>query len=710
MLAGKLAMAQGQWAQATTYIDRASAQFKDTNLEVLALSARVRQLSGETGAAASRYRAILERHPGILPVRLELAQLLLQMRQYEEAQGQLSTVLAATPNDPRAIQLQGALLLQMGDTDKALEMLAKVDATQNPEAPLTLAQAQIQAGRLAEARKILQPRFESNPKDSRLMQLMLRTAANPQEAKDILATARAGGANPDMIDVLEKSMDQSSNLTEVVEGMIDRGSDPFQQAMQRFNLYRQTGRLDDARNELTKAAALKKDDPNVIEAQFNLAMELKLWDLAKEHADRATSANLDLAEGQFYQGQLALAQGQHERAIATFRKGLSLRPVYSDGWRMLGDAQRLAGEMAESANSYRTALDQLPTNVMALRGMAGALDLQKDHAEALNNLRKAVDLAPNDRGLVQQYLNYEEIHGDPSRALTMRQRMLLTNPNDTGNQRATAILMARTGQFDQAQKSMQDLMAAEGRTTVNLAAMVTVLSIADRKDQARQLLLEHLRDKGDKATAEDWILLAKFNLSNGGDEEALYAFRKAIAVEDPTTRAASRELADLLFDRGLFGDALTYYQQLHEVDKNDTRVAHRYTEALLRAGNKELAETILTDIKKRQGTQADAASRAITWVLEGMVAKARDQDDRAVKALQQAIALQPTRALFHYQLAEHLFTKPERDKLTIDTINRALELDRNLTPARLLLARVHARQRDIPEAIRDLTALLKYRH
>lgn len=103
MLAGKLAMAQGKWVQATTYIDRASAQFKDTNLEVLALSARVRQLAGETGAAASRYRAILERYPHLLPVRLELAQLLIQLRQYDEAQNHITAVLAATPQRcPRA--------------------------------------------------------------------------------------------------------------------------------------------------------------------------------------------------------------------------------------------------------------------------------------------------------------------------------------------------------------------------------------------------------------------------------------------------------------------------------------------------------------------------------------------------------------------------------------------------------------------------------
>ena len=706
MLAGKLAMAQGKWAQATTYIDRASAQFKDQNLEVLALSARVRQMSGETGAAASRYRAILERHPNILPVRLELAQLLIQLRQFDEAQAQLATVLAATPNDARALQLQGALLMQAGDTEKALATLAKVDTNQNPEAALVLAQAQLQAGKLKEARQIIQPRFERDPKDARLLQLMLRTADNPEQAKAIIAQAKAGGANPDLLDVLEKSLDQQANIADVVEGMIDRGSDPYQQAMQRFSLFRQTGRAEDARKELAKAAQLKPDEPVVIENQFAVAIDSRDWEAAKRLADRAGTMNLDLAEGNFYLGQLALAQGSFDRATAAFRKGLGLRPVYSDGWRMLGDAQRMAGEIAESDSAYRTALDQLPTNVAALRGIAGTYDLQKDHVRALDALRRAIDLSPNDRALLNTYMAYEEMHGDPGRALQMRQRLAQANPNDAGNLRATAILMARTRQFDSARNIMEGLFKTEGKTTMNLAAMVTVLSIAEQRDQARQLLLDHLREKGDKATADDWVLLAKFNMANNNEDEALYAFRKAIAVEDPKTRAASRELADLMFDRGLFSDALAYYQQLHENDKSDLRVAHRYTEALLRAGNTELAETVLAEIKKQQVNES-VATKAISWVLEGMVARARNQDDRAVRALQEAITLQPTRALFHYQLAEHLSNRTDRDKLTIDAINKALELDRNLTPARMLLARILVRQRDIPEAIRELVALLK---
>ncbi len=706
LLAGKLAMAEGNLPEAANHLDRACTLFNDTNIEALYLSAEVRRLEGDSGAAADRLQEILSRNPTLTPLRLQLAKLQIANRQLADAQQNVDKILADAPDDPQALQLRAQLLAMLGKPEEAIAIYKRLDPQQNSDVVFPLASLYMSTGHADEARQMVEALFKKHPTDLRVLQTLLRMSTSKEQAQGYLAMARKAGADKDLLDVLAKGLGGKAEALTGIEDLVSKDPDPYTRALKRYALFRQLGKLDQADQALAEAAKLKPRDPRTVEAVFARDLEKKDWDSAQDQATLAVTLNLDQAQGQTYLGRLALAQGQLDKAVAAFRKVVDLRPVYSTGWRLLGDAQRQSGHPEQAVTSYQKAVNQRPSDVAALRGLAACYDMMHNYPKALESLRAALDFAPGDGMLLNQYLAYDEQHGDPKDALALREKIAQAAPGDTDNLRAVALLQARLGQVDSALKLMNAVVAKEGQTIPNLSVLAAIYSISDQPAKARALLEAHIKALGDKATAADYLLLAKFYLSTNDGNAALEAFHEAIAVEDPKTRPASRELADLLFDRGMFAQCLEYYQRLYELNPKDLRVSQRYVEALLRAGKADLAQTILNKILAQQGTP-DATS----YVLIGMADRVRGDDAEALKAMKSAVAMAPTRGLFHYQYAEQLVAgnndSPERIQEALTEINKALELDNNMVPARMLEARIRLQQHDPQEAIRELNTAIK---
>ncbi|MEX0776315.1 MAG: tetratricopeptide repeat protein [Phycisphaeraceae bacterium] len=703
LLQGELAMARQQWPLAVLKLGRASTQMNDANPEVLLQLSRASQQADQPGDAANRLKSLLDRNPNILPLRLELARIQLQMHRPEEARRNIDFVLAAEKDSRQAQLLLAAYWAQTDKLAQALEIYQRLQPSKNHELIPPYAALLVRAQRPDEARTILESLFRIDPKNLNIMQMLMRLAKDADQALAYIEQARLAGAEPRILDLLKTTyQDPGGTLEEILKQIESNpNATDFERAMQRYVLLARAGKPEEAQKHLLEAARLEPENPTVIEVQFGQALTQSDWAQARRVADHAARLNLDLAGGGFYFGRMALAQEDYARAVTEFRRGLEARPVYSEGWRQLGDAQRMLGEIAEAQNSYRRAIQDKPNNVFALRGLATVLNQLGQSQATLEILRQASDIAPQDRELMNQYLTYEERYGDAGRALALREKIRQNNPEDVDNIRAIAMALARQKHFADAEKILNELIAKEGKTLANLASMASLMTLRQDIAGAEKLLRDYIRDRGDQAASDDWILLAKFYLTLGDhDEQALAAFRNATAVEDATQRPATRELADLLFDRGLFNDALEYYQKLYEADPNDKRVAQRYIEALLRSGSVDLAARTLTELTRSQGQDAT------TFVLAGMVARARGDDAAALAAFKSAIGMAPTRGLLYYQYAEQLATKPGREPAAIEQLGKALEHEPQLIPARMLLARMRHRHHDLAETIRDLQLLI----
>ena len=124
-------------------------------------------------------------------------------------------------------------------------------------------------------------------------------------------------------------------------------------------VYTSMGRLDEATQELERALAL---EPLNADAEFGLAKVFEArtqLDQAEAAFQRAIARRPDR---QFYDalGALYLRTGRLPLAIAAFRSSIRLAPDGPLGYRNLGTAYYLQGELAEAASQFQKALEIQP--------------------------------------------------------------------------------------------------------------------------------------------------------------------------------------------------------------------------------------------------------------------------------------------------------------------------------------------------------------
>ncbi len=703
MILGKIALARRQWGEASVKLDRANAQFEGTRPEALLLAARAWVQMGEVGAATDRLEKLIQLRPGYIPARYELVRLYIGLNRLDDAQSHLEVIAQSLPNAPYVLLYKAQVLAKRGQAEQAIDILSSPspELKKIPELIPTLASLYTAAGQPDIARQILEDRFEENPSDIRSLQELIRVSQDTEQARAYIQAARKAGADANALEILESQFEGRSSLVQVLEELIETETDPFNRYLKRYHLYRRLGEKEKAIQELNQAAKLKPNDPMVLSTRFDQALLERDWDTAQTLVGRAEALNIDMAHGAFFAGRLHAAKGELGDAVVSFRRGLSLRKVYSEGWRRLADVQRLMSDLSASESSYRQALSQRPNNTAALRGLAMVQSAAGRHSQAIENLRKAMGFAPQNRALREEYLQYEQRFGQAGRALKLRKKLASADPRDVVNRRGLAMLLVQSDQAAEAQRVVDNLIKDVGLNRFTAGTAAAVRRLAGDTDGALQLLRDYVNGLNDKATDEDWLLLARFYLDAGQDDMAMAAFRQAINAEDPKQRRATREYADLLFKRGQYVQAAQRYQQLWGSSPEDKRVGYRYVETLLLSNEPDRARQILGEVVGQHGREGE------TFVLEAMIARNLGHTGDALTALNRAIELDPRRAVAYYQRADLQAADPNNDAAVIDDLNHALKLDPGMSATRRMLATIHVRRGERSDAIRELVKLLE---
>jgi len=700
---GKLEMARHRWGQASGRLERANDQFNGSQPEALLLSASVLVKLGELGAAIDRLNALLKLRPDYKPARHELARIYLQLHQPSKAAEQVQALLKDDPKDAAGLILQAGVLATQGQTQEAIEVYRQVDPQQHPEAIIPLSRLYAAAGQPAAGQQLLVTEFENSPTNIGVLQELLRVTADPNQALAYIDIARQADLNPTLLDFLESRIQNSSFDWDAVEDLIGSEDDPLQRHLKRYALFGRLGRQDEAIEELEQAAQIDGDNPQVIEAQFERALVEEDWGQAQTLADRAADLNTDAAEGMFFYGRLEAGRKQYDRAMSSCRRGLVIRPNFSQGWWQLGRIQQLVGDLGSAKTSFQQTIQLAPNHSAALQGLATVEDSLGQYRQALEHLRRAYEFSPGNRTMRSQYLAYEQRHGDAKRVLQMRQGLAKADPQDTANRRNLAVMLARTGEREPARQVIDTLIEEDGANRANIAAAAAVHRVAGDNDAARAVIQDYVNSLGETATEDDWLMLAQFFVATGQFERGSAAFRQAIAVEDPQARKSTRRFADLLFSRQQFKEAAGQYDSLWETSRDDPRVGYRFVESLLRDNQIDPSQEILDEVIVQHGDNDQ------TSLLEAMIAQAGEDTPRALAALGRAAELNPKNAVVYYQRAQFRSGDPTNDGAVLADLNRSLSINPDLASARLLLATIYSRRGDHTQAIRELN-LLKQRN
>ncbi|MFA9476759.1 tetratricopeptide repeat protein [Phycisphaerales bacterium AB-hyl4] len=697
LLDGKLALLDGELGQAAIIFDQASERYDHRNPEPLRLAAHAHRRQGDWGAAAERLEQLLTLQPGRVDTHVELADIYLSGGQTEQAQQRLDAVLNEVPDHPQALRLKARLLSQQGASDEAIDIYRSLENLDDGQAVMELVQLYLRSDQQGEAVTLLNRRLEAAPNDLRALQALLALNDDVAEAEQLFEAALADGASEQAVSRLRRLYaGEEISVDEAMEEAIAAREDPIERALLRAEIARRRGDMDQFRAALDEAEQIDRHHPRVVEMQFDVALANEDWERAQRYAQAGRDRNLDLAEGEFYRGRLAAARGEFRTAVAHLRRGLSARPVYSDGWRYLGDAQRLNRDLDDAADAYRRAVEQRPNNVPALRGLAAVHDGRGEHDAALSRLREALQHQGNDPQLLEQYLQYEQQHGDVRQAIALRRQLAELASDQYDNRRTLAVLLARAGEADEAITTAEALIEDEGETRTNVALLAEVHRLADDAATGLATLENYIAQRGDEQSSADQRLLARYKLSINDGEGAVAAYEQAIALDDDPQQPAKREFADLLFDRGVFAEALPFYQSLHESMPEDTVVALRLAETHIQLGNPEHAEAIL----------ADAPESAERWALQAIVARAGGDLAGARQAIDRAIGRSDANALLYVERARIRIEGEDDRTAAASDLREALRLSPALLPARQMLVQLQLGRGDTAAAQRELRTML----
>lgn len=720
-LEGKLAIAHGDFKLAVEKLKLANAGFGGRDVETLRLTGLSLERLGELGAARQHMEQVIALDARNVRVDdlLALANLAQRTGDPDRAHDYVDRVLAVQPDLEKALLLKAMLLAadlaqpigpSPAEADaklaEAVAILEAIPDTEPSAGQIRLAALYETAGRIDQARAILDELYAQYPGQIRLLQKLVQYDLKLNDKPRAIARLNAADQQfPDNagISVLQRQLAGETNTTEALEQMILDHDDPLERALSLAALYDQTGRRDEAEQKISDAAAMQPDDERVLLAQLNLAIAKGDFEQAMRSAERARSLNLDQAEGMFWFGRVELAQQRYTQAIATFNRGLNMRPHHSEGWRMLGDAHRANADMENARKAYERALELKPNSVPVLQRLFMVADTMGMREEALDALARAHQFAPDDRLARDVYLDYLARYGDVQLALTRRLALVELDPEDQSNRMAVAILLLGQERLDEARVVIEGLLAEpDGRNLQNVSVMAAYHRAAGQFEQGRAMLQQYVEERGDAVSSDDWVALARFMRGAGQHGAAEQAYRQAIRIETDPYLPATRELGDWLFNEADYTASIEMYQRItHDPSGKADRVAwSRYIEALIYAGQLDMAREELNRLTSDHGQDVQST------LFEGLIAWRQGEDEAAGLAFERAVIMAPDNPHARFFRARLQIDHPD-DAVQLrvkEDLLQAIRLDPKMTQAHDHLVQwyLHPRRADVSSAMEQL--------
>lgn len=298
---------------------------------------------------------------------------------------------------------------------------------------------------------------------------------------------------------------------------------------------------------------------------------------------------LDPGDGRwaYYLGRTQVYLAHHDRAAASLRAALRLRPGYLPAQVMLAQSLLGAGHLDESRALYEELREAHPETAEVHYGL-GRIDATRGRSNAaVEHLRRACDLFPGfgaaHFALAREYRDL----GDKERA---KEHVALYQKDKLGwpllpDPLLADIMALKTGATDLLRRGIQ--LAEEGRLQEAAQQHEAALEVDPGLMQAHINLIRLYGQLDETAKAEEHYRaalaidpnLAEIHYNYGvlltGQQKiaaATAAFRKAVELRPPYAEAHNN-LAYLLMTSGELDEAVRHYESAIE-NKPDYRAAH----------------------------------------------------------------------------------------------------------------------------------------
>jgi tetratricopeptide (TPR) repeat protein len=438
----------------------------------------------------------------------------------EEAASLYRSVLASQPQNAEALQWFGVLHYQIGDQDRAVDLIGRAVALQ-PDAYLY-------HGNLAEA---------------------YRAAGDHERAAESCRAALR--LWPDYPEAL-------CNLGSALSAL---------------------GRHDEAIESLRRAVELR---PGFVVARNNLGIALRergQSDEALEHFRRAVELDPTYAPARTNLGQMLLSRGQAEEALIHCEEAVRLEPDSAELHDNLGNVLRVLDRLDEAWNSCYRAL-QLNTELALANAHIGLILERRGHlAEAVPWLKRAVERDPDRVDLWRWLAELHDERDDPTASIPCWERVLALDPDRPAVHLSLGRALQDEGRLEEARShylAAIELEPQSGVALLNLGWIHELLGEMDRAEAQFRAALE--RQPKLPAPHARLATLLRGKLPDAD----LAALEARLADEElaPAMRARLLfGLAHVLDARGDYGRAAECLAQANAMTLELARERHEYSPA-----------------------------------------------------------------------------------------------------------------------------------
>ncbi|TFG83132.1 MAG: tetratricopeptide repeat protein [Spirochaetales bacterium] len=338
--------------------------------------ARLLMVQGETYRAVDALLEATARNPAYADAWLALAQCQYDLREYERAIYYLGEAARYGPRSPATLVLEGFSLIGLGRVDEARPLFEGALAVfpNDRDARFGLALLDLRTGRTSDARARLSASLRAVPRDSRALlslALITRAEGKPQESASYLAEAlRWAADDPDVCYAAAVVAYENGDLPEAARlariAIAARATHARSRNLL-ASIYLETGAYDESRTILEGSLAFDRKDAqawyllgmtqgaasNYAEAEYafsslvGMRPDDEIGRLALENLVMAGTKLEDPSRAAYAAWRFDRAaeferRFQYDRALAEYRRALSLDPYANQGRRRYAELLRLA--------------------------------------------------------------------------------------------------------------------------------------------------------------------------------------------------------------------------------------------------------------------------------------------------------------------------------------------------------------------------------
>jgi putative PEP-CTERM system TPR-repeat lipoprotein len=506
-------------------------------------------------ATADLQRALVER-PGMPLARLLLGASLLHQGLLEQADAELSQLLAEQPDNADARNLLANVYVARNDVEGARRVLAAAPAgaAAHPATGWMMGSLMLRAGQSAEAIGLLEASVAMDPQNSDLRLDLVRaylSAGQTDKARQLLGTLpdEAGGSERRHLTVIAAT----------------RGQEP-----------------DTAARRVTELASRQRNDPGTQVAAG--AYFLASGDIASAEGTFRRAVELDpaSADGRLGLAAIALRKGELQDAEAELRHALDAQGADQRVLVALSEVALMQQDRTGARRWLERAIGSDPSAVEARLRLAELHLRERDSARADSLLKQALEVA-GDAGIVHQRIGTIHVRlADYDRALVQFNEAAERRVPGAALDAARALIAL--GREDEARSRLEHETRRDPKSALAVA-MLAALDAADRRlPRALERVAAFERAGGEAASAAE--IRGDLHAASGQPADAARAYGRAFALA-PTEMLAIKEY----YARVAAGDAAPELALQRWLDRYPRSVGARYLlgERLHRAGRRTAA-------------------------------------------------------------------------------------------------------------------------